>query len=226
MTWCSRFAAAFMVAGLLLAGGCREKTTLVMVANDVDNEYTNALRALLPLRLASSLDGRVRASAIFYPSWGTEAALFLVKKADGSHALVLFRAEVYLYGAFADDPTRRDIDVGRDFASVEVLVDDDDAERLIELWSREMRSGVLPEWDGETLDVDNFEFGLLLPPRSGGGFLRMEAWDCGPRTHLMRLCYELWAVDEVGDHVSRGRVLPSESVAKILREALAGLPPR
>lgn len=226
MTRCGRFAAVFMVAGLLVSGDCRETTTVVMVANDVDHEYTDALRTLLPLRLASSLAGRVRASAIFYPSWGAEAALVLVKTADGSHALVLFRAKVYLYGAFADDPTRRDIDVGRDFASVEVMVDDDDAERLVEFWSREMRTGALPEWDGETLDVDGFEFGLLLPPRPGGGFLRMEAWDCGPTSDLMRLCYELWGLDKDRDHVSPGRVLPRGSVAKILRKALAGLPPR
>jgi|JI102314A1RNA_FD_contig_31_343951_length_1367_multi_3_in_0_out_0_2 hypothetical protein len=198
--WCMALVA-------LVLGACGGGRSMAVPLSNVAYPYADLLRTLLPLRLASSLDGRVTAAAILYPANGKELAVFLHRKKSGQHHLTVFQARTCLY-AEVMERQRADVDAMRDFSSIAVQVSTGAASGIRALLDSEF-SGMSRVNTAPLPDMSRLEVGLLF---EGGGeedqFVRRESWTgSSSNSKLLDLCWHLWDIQGEGVRDAQHRVL-------------------
>lgn len=198
--WCMALVA-------LVLGSCGGGRSMDVPLSNVAYPYADLLRTLLPLRLASALDGRVTAAAILYPANGKELAVFLHRKKDGQHHLTVFQARTCLY-AEVMERQRADVDALRDFSSISVQVSTAAASGIRALLDSEF-SGMSMVNAVPLPDMSRLEVGLLF---EGGGeedrFVRRESWTgSSPNSRLLDLCWHLGDIQGKDVRDARDRVL-------------------
>jgi hypothetical protein len=204
LVWC------FLIIMAML-GACGGDRDMDVPLSNLAYPYTDLLRTLLPLRLASSLGGSVTAAVILYPANGKELAVFLHRRKDGQYHLTVFQAKTCLYAEVMEQQ-RDDVDAVRDCLSIAVQVSPEAASSFRALLDSEFARIAVKEvelWP----DMSMLEVGLLL---AGGEerFVRREGLiEVSSDSKLVELCGRLRGIEFEDGKTAQDRVLAT------LREA-------